>query len=142
MTNTTTIRGIEQGRAKFAYECVSKASQKEATYCKEYKAYVKKVPMMIKTNGLGATLAFILSKAKEDAKTKERNPYRLIYDQTAEWLQTDQKKLIELADKKQLIREIITLDSARYRVVTFEVLALFIWLRRFADGLIEGEDEL
>ena len=132
--NTTTITGIEQGRAKFAYDCAHQVLSKDSKFGKEYKSYVKKIPMLIKTNGLGATFAFVLSKAKEG------NPYQLIYQQTTAWLKVDQKKLIDLPNNPNLVSEIITLDSPQYRAVTVEVLAFFNWLKRFADGLIEGED--
>ena len=35
----------------------------------------------------------------------------------------------------------ITQNSNEYRAITNEVMALFTWLRRFAEGLIEGEEE-
>jgi CRISPR-associated protein Cmr5 len=59
-SNTNTIKSLEQGRAKFAYECASKGSQQPTK--KEYKSHVKKIPMLIKTNGLGSTFAFVKSK--------------------------------------------------------------------------------
>jgi len=40
-----------------------------------------------------------------------------------------------------LTDKIIHLKSPEYRAVTNEVLALFNWLKRFADGMIEGEEE-
>jgi CRISPR-associated protein Cmr5 len=92
---------------------------------KDYKSYVKKIPMMILNNGLGATFAFVYSRRDVDA-------YNLIYNQTNEWLKKD--------DKNDLIDWIINLESSEYRAVTNEVLALFNWLKRFADGMIEGED--
>jgi CRISPR-associated protein Cmr5 len=62
---TNTISGIEQGRASFAYECangIAKQQKEKSKLAKEYKSYAKKIPMLIKTNGLGATFAFVLSK--------------------------------------------------------------------------------
>ncbi len=104
-------------------------------YGGDFKSYVKKTPMLIKMNGLGATFAFIKSKSKNN------NAYTLIYEQTAEWLKNDDKKLIDLSGKKDLVGEIVRLDSFQYRALTIEVLAFFNWLRRFAEGLIEGDDE-
>jgi len=201
MKDNTTIKELEQGRAKFAYECayqnlsiknfefkyqeiktaeiIKKAfgkkfvenikeehnkalyddfisnpieknkefSQKDkktfekklsefyAKYGKEYRSNVKKIPMYIKTNGLGATFAFVKSKAKDG------NAWELIYKQIFEWLIKDDKKFIGLPDGKDLILKIISLNSPEYRAVTVEVLAFFNWLKRFADGLIEEEAE-
>ena len=54
--NNTNMKGLEQGRAKFAYEKAKHASK--AHHKKESKAYAKQLPMMIKSHGLGASLAF------------------------------------------------------------------------------------
>jgi len=111
-----------------------------------YKSYVKKIPMMILNNGLGATFAFIYSK-----KEKEK-AYKKIYLQINNWLKEQDIKSGICDDecyKKEknknckdidLVEWIICLNSQEYRVVTNEVLALFNWLKRFADGMIEGDD--
>lgn len=142
MTNdTVTIKGLEQGRANFAYKCaeVAKACKIDKR-SKEYKSYVKKIPMLIKTNGLGATFAFVKSKSKEDIE-KSGYAYKLIYDHTGQWLRKDDKNLWGLNESDDLVEMIIKLDSPQYRATTNEVLSFFKWLSRFADGLIEGEAE-
>ncbi|AYQ36639.1 type III-B CRISPR module-associated protein Cmr5 [Runella sp. SP2] len=103
-------------------------------YGKEYKAYVKKTPMMVKTSGLGATLAFIMSKKKDG------NAWALIYNQVDNWLKTSDNHYLINNKNGELSEIIIQLESGQYRAVTNEVLALFNWLRRFAEGLIEGDD--
>lgn len=133
MDNTTTIKGLEQGRAKFAYDCALEGSSQQPTK-KEYKSHVKKIPMLIKTNGLGSTFAFLKSK-KSDAA------YHLIYEQTKQWLKKDEKNLLNINEDDDLVEKIISLDSLGYRAITNEVLAFFNWLTRFAEGLIEGEAE-
>ena len=135
---------IENGRARFAYDAAKTGNlikskfQVDNVYYKDenYETYVKKIPMMIKTNGLGATFAFVLSKktsvndkGQPGTDNNPKNAYDLIYAQTNEWLK--QKGLIQ-AD---LIEELVAMKSVEYKVVTNEVLALFNWLRRFADGL-------
>ncbi len=137
--DTTQRRGIEQGRAKFAYDCAESASKKK--FSKEYKAYAKKIPMLIKTNGLGATFAFIQSKTTATSKAKSNLAYAMLYQHTAVWLQSDGQQWIALSDGEKLAGVLVDLPSPEYRAVTAEVLALFNWLRRFADGLIEGEVE-
>ncbi|QIB27284.1 type III-B CRISPR module-associated protein Cmr5 [Caloranaerobacter azorensis] len=84
--------------------------------------------MLIKVNGLGATLAFMKSKG---------NTYDIIYAQIGEWLKADEKNLIEI--ENELVESVISLDSPDYRMVTNEVLAFLNWLRRFAEGLIEED---
>ena len=120
------IEDLEKKRAIFAYKCVEKANQDNGIK-KEYKSYVKKIPMMILNNGLGATFAFIYSKKKEG------NAYELIYQQTNEWLKKE--------NKQDLVQWIIEQESQEYRATTNEVLALFNWLKRFADGMIEDKSD-
>lgn len=163
------LKSVEQGRATFAYECAEdgkkildnthsierykKNPDIEDNYFKDgnYKSYVKKIPMMVKTNGLGNTFSYILSKQKKYDKKKNKiagdkgnpkNAYDLIYYQVGEWLKKDHKKyLLGGKENEDLVKVFIQLDSAEYRAVTVEVLAFFNWLRRFAEGLIEGEGE-
>ncbi|MCF2138521.1 MAG: type III-B CRISPR module-associated protein Cmr5 [Candidatus Lokiarchaeota archaeon] len=129
---------IEQGRANFAYKCAKKGSKIDKK--NEYKQYVKKIPMLIKTNGIGATLAFIKSKSSND-KTKSGYAYKIIYDQINEWLKLDEKKLLEdfKENSSDLLEITLNLNSPLYRTITIEVLLFLNWLKRFAEGLIEGE---
>ena len=140
---------LENGRAKYAYDCaeewktISEKDNKDGRKLKnvqykkddKYKSYVKNIPMMIKINGLGATFAFILSKS-ENKSDKEKNAYNLIYQQTTGWVK---EKFPEIGDR-DLVDYIISKDSNQYRAITVEVLAFFSWLRRFADGLIKGDN--
>jgi CRISPR-associated protein Cmr5 len=135
------IKGIEQGRAAFAFDCATAAKahnrpadldvKKDTSCAKEYKSYSKKIPMMIKTNGLGATVAFIFSK-------KEKESYKLLYKDIANWFKKTENLHFAL-NNGELVDEIIKLESAQYRAATNETLALFNWLRRFTEGLISGE---
>jgi len=137
MSEISTRKGLEQGRAKFAYEKALEGSKEERK--KEYKAYVRKIPTLIKTNGLGETFAFVKAKKVKRAEETDKPGYAyyLIYDQTSQLL----KESGFLKQEKDLVEWIISLDSPTYRAVTNEVLSLFKWLSRFSEGLIEGEPE-
>lgn len=126
------IRTTEQIKAEFAYNCARNA----AYLGKEYKSYVKKLPMLIKTNGLGATFAFMFSKRNKD----EGKYWNKIGENLYDWLKylnkIDANKIKSFDD---LVREINQLQSTEYRYLTAEVISFISWLKRFADGLIEGE---
>jgi len=131
MAEETKIQGVESGRAKFAWECVKKSLEDTQLKKKEYKSYVKKIPEYIKTNGLGATFAFMFSK---------KDTYSYIGEQITEWLKKCSIKLVPLEENVSfeiLVEKVISLDSPTYRALTIEVLAFLNWLRRFAEGLIE-----
>ncbi len=140
MSNSN-LRQLEGGRAAEAFKFVEQAKRElPKEYHLAYKAYVKKLPMLIKTNGLGAAYAFVLSK-KDESQQKKGYAYKLIYDHTQEWLTSDNKKfLLRGKESQDLVKTLTELKSHEYRAVTVEVLALLNWLRRFAEGLIQGDD--
>ena len=119
------LRTIEQGRAQDAYK-LAEAGMKVTS---DYKNKVKSFPMMIKTNGLGAAVAF--AKGKKD--------WNIVYTQLEDYLK--EKYLfnhfgnISLQDTP-LDSYLTQIDSSLYRTITVEVMALFTWLRRFAEGLV------
>lgn len=131
------IKGIEQGRANFAYKC---ANQVQKELKKSYSSHVKSFPMLVKTNGLGAALAFLFSK-----RDKEQGVYKIVGNSIVDWLKRDEKYknygLGKLSDLKSLTEGVVEINSPEYRALTIEVIAFFIWLRRFAEGLIEEEAE-
>jgi CRISPR-associated protein Cmr5 len=126
------LRKLEQGRAAHAWKCAVAARSNSGIKYDEYKAYAKSLPMLIKTGGLGATLAFIRSKARK--KTGENTAYGQIYDDISGYLKAERTYLIDLRNE-ELVEKIIKLDSSEYRAVTIEVLSYMQWLRRFAEGL-------
>lgn len=161
------LKQLEGGRAAEAYKyatqaknCLSETKQIQELSgkffkAKNYKSYVKKAPMWIKTNGIGAAFAFILSKQESgtkkiherdyqpgDHKDHPQNAYGLLYLQISTWLKSETKKyLLKGKENQDLVQTLTELKSNEYRAVTVEVLALLNWLRRFADGLIEGDDQ-
>ncbi|GIX42797.1 MAG: type III-B CRISPR module-associated protein Cmr5 [Leptospiraceae bacterium] len=125
------IQKIEKGRAEKAYQFIQDATQKLSEKDQKlYKSYIKKIPSMILNNGLGQTIAFIYSKRKNT----EKNPYDIIYEQFNKYLQK-----YKLKDNQELTEFIISIDSKKYRLIQQELLALLNWMRRFAEGMIQGE---
>jgi len=149
-----TINKLENGRAEFAYKCAEEGKSidsKESVqigndYFKDnqYKSYVKKIPMLIKTNGFGATMAFIFSKQTKYKNNKQpgtndnpKNAYNLIYKQISDWFKNEKNPF--KFEFSELTKDICDINSQEYRAITTETLALFTWLRRFAEGLIQGD---
>jgi CRISPR-associated protein Cmr5 len=103
---------------------------KYSSYCDEYCSYVRKLPMMILNNGIGASVAFLFSKSKEN------NAYEVLYDQIAEQLKREGFDI-----ENSLMEFLVDADSTTHRRATIVLLAFLKWLKRFADGLIGEEDE-
>jgi len=139
MEKETIISKLEKGRAEFAYRCVEKAIEifkDNSKKQKEYKSYTRKIPTMILSNGLGQTLAFI------KAKSEKGNTYDLIYSQLTEYMKSAHTVRIQMPkEKNDFVEWVISCDSSKYRYITQEILAFLNWLRRFAEGLIEVEEE-
>lgn len=138
MSTPTKRAGLEQGRAAYAWRCVEAGN--DHTKSKEYKSYVKKMPMLIKTNGLGAAVAFALAKGSgKDGGADIKHPWGLIYHQIEVWLRDEAPFKLEELGQRTLAYALTEVESASYRAVTVESLALLAWMKRFADALIEGE---
>jgi len=133
MSGGTSRTKLEQGRAAFAYQRAEDGAKLDKK--KEYKSYVKKMPMLIQTNGLGAAIAFAFAKGSKDSQPNLQNPWGLLYSQIEEWLKERGFKI----DQNKLAKWLTSIESPEYRRATIEVLALLNWLKRFADALIEGE---
>lgn len=127
MANKTNMKKLENGRAEFAYKCVEAIKTSS-----DYKSYVKKVPVLIQTNGLGNTLAYMVSKGKA---------YDLIYQHLTTWLSKEECGCMALPDQTDLLKFVVSQPSTVYRQVTTECLALLNWLRRLAEGMIEGDED-
>ena len=121
-------RTIEQGRAKKAYEFAQQGMNETS----DYKNKVKSFPMMIKTNGLGAAVAF----------AKGKSGWKTVYNQIENYLKKNDlfNSFENLSLQNIPLDSYLTqIDSTLYRAITVEVMALFTWLRRFAEGLDKKE---
>ena len=89
---------------------------------------------MILSNGLGQTLAFIKS------KSKEANAYELIYTHLTAYMKSEVTTMISMPQEiSDLTEWVISMESPKYKHANQEILAFLNWLRRFAEGMIEGE---
>lgn len=125
---------IENGRAAFAFQKVKDFVQGgNEKRNKEYSSYIKKLPAMIQTNGLGQSLAFYYA--------NKNNVYGDIYRQIEEWIRKKQPGLLSKythQGNEEFVEIIINMNSGDYRIISNEVLAYLNWMRRFADGMIKG----
>ena len=131
--NQNNFQTIEQGRAKFAYDKVKEIADLDTAGLdgrqKKYKTSAKKLPVLIKTNGLGQALAYIQTRNKT------------LYQQLTSWLRDN--GLIQEND--DLVGAVINMPSNKYRRATTETLAFLNWVRRFVDGLmpkVKDDDNL
>lgn len=126
--------------ASFAMNCVEGViAQKNSNLNKNYKTLVKKMPAMIQKNGLIGTLVFILSKFKNSKDSAHGE----VLKNVMKWNNKNEKikDVVQMKNDNavEYIESITNLNSQDYRLVTKEMINLFGWIKRFADGMIEGE---
>jgi CRISPR type III-B/RAMP module-associated protein Cmr5 len=124
---------LEQDRAAFALKKVDEV--KNGKEKAKFKTQLLKLPARLHNNGLGQTVAFYLSAG-------QGKPEFTICDWLQEWLRQ------QGVYKSGTLIAGITGQSTKpdeaeplYREASVEVRALAVWLKRFAEAFIEGEEE-
>lgn len=120
----------EQQRAAHAWERISRVPDAARS---KYGTWVRRLPALIQSNGLGSTLAFLCSKAKGSNQSGEG----LLYRHLSEWVTTQLHWQVD--DLLDLVRRG---DATLYRRATAEAIAYAIWLKRYAEGLNWGSTEV
>lgn len=129
------INKIEQGRAEAAFKAVKRRTMDENAKKENYKSYSKKIPMLIKTNGLAATFAFINTNEKDDASV-------LLGRDIIEWLVVLNPEINQYLENNgnkldDFINYLLSIPMITYRLITREILAYMNWHRRFTEGMIK-----
>ncbi|HXH11954.1 MAG TPA: type III-B CRISPR module-associated protein Cmr5 [Alphaproteobacteria bacterium] len=119
---------LEQQRARHAWKCVQEIDKREDRDKKRYRTLALKAPVLVLTNGLGQTAAF-LHDGNEKNTVEER-----LYQHLSSWL----LERVGGAQAQDDLLETITQrwTSAQYRRATEEALAFLTWLKRFAEAVL------
>lgn len=134
-----TLRSRDRIRAEYAYDDVKIANTKDIDF-KIYSSYLKTVPMLILTNGLLPTLAYIADKGKKKVEYKE------ILNSIIKYIECED--IIEGLDKKDrneklnyVYERLGKIQQNEYRRITKEILAYLVWMKRFSSGMGIKETE-
>ncbi|MDR2080642.1 MAG: type III-B CRISPR module-associated protein Cmr5 [Campylobacteraceae bacterium] len=121
----------QQKRAEFALKKIGSVKIDEKTA-----NFYAGAPTMILSNGLGQTMAFLLSK-------KETDKERKLFDILKEWLTTEKNPLSNLKDKQNaaFLQAFNELQINKYLEAQTEALRLLEWLKRYAKAFGEKEWE-
>lgn len=124
---------VHNKMSQFAYQQVKKLSSDQ----KEFRSLARSFPSMLQMNGLGAAIAFLYS------KKEGKNAHASLYACIEEWAGTECMKRIPNFDSKDdLMNCIVKLDSNMYRLFTNEIMHLCLWIKRFAEGMLDSEQEV
>jgi CRISPR-associated protein Cmr5 len=107
----------------------------EFDWKKGYSSLARKVPMLVLTNGLGQTLAFLKAKGKNDPADE----HTVLFRHLSRWV-LSQVAPSSPATNGDLLQWVLQNDSAAYRRATTEALAFLTWLKRFAEAELPTEE--
>ncbi len=132
---------MDRERANFAFECANDESLSDKDIASKYRTNVRKFPMMVKNNGLCASVAFAYSKSikSKSPERAEAKAWKSIYSIIRNWLKVEPQQFIGSKfhndkDDDELMKVLTNegvLNFDEYRFATLETLALFSWLKRF-----------
>jgi len=128
-------RTLEQERAQQAWACVQEVTNKPQEFKKKYGSLARKVPMLVLTNGLGQTLAFLKAKGKNDPADE----HTVLFRHLSSWVLSQVASSTPVSNG-DLLQWVLQNDNAAYRRATIESLAFLTWLKRFAEAELPTEE--
>ena len=138
------MRTKEQKRTEFALEKISifykKISQEVP---KDDANFLVGMPVIILTNGLGQSLAFLLSKKPNEKEKSDKDKHMRTFRIIKEWLTHKDEGIETLkgqkTDEKSFLEQMSRLDQGVYLKAQEETLKLLSWLKRYARAFQEQE---
>ncbi len=135
---------LDQRRAQHAWKTVeqAKASLNAKKDKEDFAREAKRLPVRIKTAGLGQALAFLLAKAKQDKNKGEDARGRLLVA-LGDWLLKERELATRpnAAADRVLIQTLINGDANLLRRATEEALLYLQWLTRFSEAELGTGEE-
>ena len=128
---------LDQRRARHAWEAVERArGLRNAT---DYARETKRLPVRIRTSGLGQAVAFLNAKAGEG----EKDPRATLLNDLGDWLLA-RRGLAAVPEggigRDSIMGMILDGDAGLLRRATEEALLYLQWLTRFSEAEIGNED--
>lgn len=131
------MRNLEQIRAKNALEAASGKNFRGANDGE----VVKKIPAMIRENGLLGALAFAAEAKEEKGQVKLKNPGHADVFRAIIRHLSDAKTIDRELELDGFVKDLCVSDAARLRAVTAEAMAYLNYLRRFARKTKEENND-
>ena len=127
---------LDQRRARHAWDAVERArGPRDVDYARE----AKRLPVRIRTSGLGQAVAFLNAKAGKD----ERDPRVTLLKDLGDWLLARRGLAAVPAGgirRDSVMTAILGGDAGLLRRATEEALLYLQWLTRFCEAEIGDED--
>lgn len=132
---------LDQRRAQHAWKAVEGAGKSQDP--KDFAREAKRLPVRIKTAGLGQALAFLLAKAKSD---KDGGDHRSrLLEELGDWLLEKRKVFrrpnVPEKNRDLLVQAIIGGNANQLRRATEEALLYLQWLTRFSEAEFKPDED-
>ncbi len=121
---------LEQKRAQYAHKFITIDCKNNSIDTVKLLTLIRKTPTMVIQNGLGQTLAFLLA----DAKGDKAEPSYIFYAFMQKWLCEKEHPCQVYKGDDELMQQLIHGNRSDYIRAQQEILALFNWLKKFADA--------
>ena len=115
------MKNLDQKRAARALDNINHVNDKQS----EYGSLAKSLPMMLQTNDLAQTMAFMKSKAPSNYAHQQ------IFNHLSQWLNF---AIRNVDNDEDFLAWIVSQDTNIYRHAAAEAIEFSIWLRRFTEA--------
>lgn len=136
--NSETPVGINNARAKWAWDRVNQVTSEAKGVQSRYSTLVRRLPSMLQTSGLGQTMAFLFSQSKFGSKDQglgdQAKGSRLLYQHLADRIEPKQ------TDAQRAMARIVNMSPDEYRQMGRELQSVAEWLKRFGEGRLATEE--
>lgn len=135
------MRLLDQSRAEHALAAIEPMQTLPLQLRSRYLAYLKGLPAMIITHGLGQSLAVLKANSQKNNEKQDQKAYLLLYQQSAEWLCHQDHGIFRGASPDTLMTAIVQCHLTEYMRAQTELLAFVAWLKKFAEALLADSSE-
>ena len=132
----------EQKRADFS---LKKIRSCQSVDLEDLLRHIRQTPVRILTNGLGQALAFLLADTAsgDNENNSPKKASTELYEWLTEWLcgkSSPEQPARVYPSNKDLMKQLMEGKRKEYILAQEEMLRLFVWLKKFAEAGLLGEE--
>lgn len=114
----TRLKNRKLERQQFAFD---QFIALDSSYKENFKTFIERMGMMLYTNGLISTVAFIRSRRFD--RNENETEFKYVYDFLNNWLREDRVIVFKLGETEDLLEMLLELDNSRtHLAITKELL--------------------
>lgn len=135
---------LDQKRAHEAYQAVKGVAGLSASQQSDYASRARELPAMLLKSGIGQTLAFLLSKNKDNSRIATAEGR--VVAQLDAWVGPrvfgmEKFPVTPTVTMDRLLKAVIDGDRSAFQRATDEAMAYATWLKRFAEAFLAESDQ-